>query len=118
MDKYTAAKELVTMPLTVVKNFLESINNLDFAKAREYVSNDLQFLGVLGNVDGADDYFAQMEKMQLKYDVRKMFASDADVAVFYEIKMGEEKVLAAGWYGFKHEKINRIQVVFDPRKVL
>jgi hypothetical protein len=118
MDKYTAAKESATRPLTVVKTFLEAINKLDFQTARDCVSNDMQFLGVLGNVEGADEYFRQMEKMQLKYDVRKMFASDADVAVFYDITMGNEKVLAAGWYGFKHEKINRIQVVFDPRKVL
>ena len=118
MDRYTTAKESANKSTTVVKTFLDAINNLDFEKARECVSPNLQFMGVMGKVDGADAYFEQMKKMQLKYDIRKIFSSEADVAVFYDIKMGEEKILAAGWYGFKNDLIRTIQVVFDPRKVL
>lgn len=118
MDKYTTAKEAATKPVTVLKDFLDALNARDFEKARECVTNDVQFMGVLGTVDGIDAYIGQMEEMQLKYAVRKMFSSDQDVAVFYDITMGEEKIFAAGWYSFKNDKINRIQVIFDPRKVI
>jgi SnoaL-like protein len=118
MDKYSIAKESVSKNLTVLRAFLDAVNNLDFKAARECVTNDLQFKGVLGEVNGADAYFEQMEKMQLKYSIHKMFSSDQDVAVFYDIKMGEHDILSAGWYSFKNDKINRIQVIFDPRKVI
>ena len=118
MDKYTTAKESTTKSTSVVKTFLDAINNQDFSKARECVSDDLKFIGVMGKVDGADEYFNQMQKMKLKYDIRKIFSSEADVAVFYDIKMGQETILAAGWYGFKDNLIKSINVVFDPRKLL
>jgi len=118
MDKYTLAKEAVNKPVVVLKDFLDAINAADFEKARQLTTNDMQFKGVLGSVNGADDYFAQMEKMQLKYAVHKMFPSDQDVAVFYEITMGDQKIDAAGWYTFKNDKVHLIQVIFDPRKVI
>jgi pentatricopeptide repeat protein len=118
MDRYATVKESTAKSTTVVRTFLEAINNLDFEKARECVADDLKFIGVMGNVDGADDYFDQMKDMKLKYDIRKVFSSENDVAVFYDIRMGEETILAAGWYGFKDNVIKTIHVVFDPRKVM
>jgi predicted ester cyclase len=118
MDKYASAKESTNKATSVVKSFLDALNKSDFQKAREFIHENLSFIGVLGKVDGADTYISQMEKMQLKYDIRKIFTNEPDVAVFYDIKMGEQNVFAAGWYSLDGDLIHTIRVVFDPRNVM
>ncbi|RYG00944.1 MAG: nuclear transport factor 2 family protein [Chitinophagaceae bacterium] len=116
MDSYAAAKETKNKSTSVVRTFLDAVTNHDFEKARSMVADDLKFIGVKATVEGADEYFNQMKQMKLKYDIRKVFSSENDVAVFYDIKMGDETVLAAGWYGFQGDLIKTIQVVFDSAK--
>lgn len=56
------AKEIVT-------DYINALNKEDFSKARTLVTEDLLFDGVLGQRHGAAEYFADMEKMKLKYEV-------------------------------------------------
>ena len=98
--------------------FLEALNDEDFEKAASYTTDDLVFIGVLGERHGADAYFDDMKKMKLKYAVQKAFADDNEVAVFYDIAMGGKSIFAAGWYTLSHEKIKSFKVIFDPRPLL
>ena len=101
-----------------VLSFLEALNAEDFQQAREYVSDDLSFVGVLGTRNGADAYFKDMQNMRFKYDIKKVFADGDDVCVLYDIDMGGTKIFTCGWYKVKEDKIESFQVVFDPRPVL
>lgn len=63
----------------VVTNYINALNKEDFSKARTLVTDDLFFDGVLGQRHGAAEYFADMEKMKLKYEVVKTFEDGEDV---------------------------------------
>jgi SnoaL-like protein len=102
----------------VVLAFVDALNRSDFQAARKCVTDDLKFQGALGTREGADVYFRDMERMQLKYSVKKVFADDADVCLFYDITMAKVTVFCAGWYRLSNGKIRSIRVVFDPRPVL
>lgn len=56
----------------IVLSFLKALNAEDFIMARNYVSNDFIFEGVLGSRNGSEAYFNDMEKMKLKYDIKKL----------------------------------------------
>ena len=101
-----------------VLSFIDALNNEDFAGARNYVSTDMIFEGVLGTRNGVDAYFRDMEKMRLKYNIQKVFKDGDDVCLFYNIEMSGKSIFAAGWYLTNDGKINSIRVVFDPRPLL
>lgn len=102
----------------VVLAFVDALNRSDFQTARSCTAEDLKFVGVLGSRDGADAYFHDMERMNLKYDVKKALADGDDVCLFYDITMGNVTVFCAGWYQLSNGKIRSFRVVFDPRPVL
>ncbi len=102
----------------VVLAFVDALNRSDFKAARKHVTDDLKFVGALGFRDGADAYFRDMERMRLKYDVKKALAEGDDVSLFYDVNMGNVTVFCAGWYRLSQGKIQSFRVVFDPRPVL
>jgi hypothetical protein len=73
---------------------------------------------VLGSRNGATAYFNDMEKMKLKYDVKKSFVSGNDVCLLYDITMSGITIFGCGWYHVQCNKINSLKVVFDPRPVI
>jgi len=107
----TNAKEIV---LACVK----ALNAEDFTAARKHVSDDFTFEGVLGSRNGAEDYFKDMSKMKLKYDVKKSFVDGDDVCLFYDLAMSGLTIFGCGWYRVGGDKIKSLKVVFDPRPVL
>ena len=98
-----------------VLRFINSLNEEDFATARECVTDDLTFTGVLGTRHGADAYFTDMERMKLKYNIRKVFADGNDVCLWYDVIMDNKPILSCGWYQLEQGRIHSFQVVFDPR---
>jgi len=98
-----------------VLRFINSLNEEDFATARECVTDDLTFTGVLGTRHGADAYFTDMERMKLKYNIRKVFADGNDVCLWYDVIMDSKPILSCGWYQLEQGRIRSFQVVFDPR---
>ena len=101
-----------------VFSFIESLNDEDFGRAAEFLDSDMKFEGVLGSRDGARAYITDMEKMKMKYDIRKLISEEEDVAVLYDIEMSGKKVLVSGWYHVVDGKIKSLRVIFDPRPVL
>lgn len=105
-------------PKEIVLGFVDALNRADFHAARECVADDLNFVGALGSREGADVYFRDMERMRLRYDVKKAFADGGDVCLFYDVTMSNVTVFCAGWYRLLRGKIQSFRVVFDPRPVL
>lgn len=105
------AKELVLA-------YIGAPNGQDFQTARKYVADDLSFDGVLGSHQGADVYFEDMERMRLKYDVKKIFVDGNDVCVLYDVTLSGASLFTCGWYRVEAGKIRSLKVIFDPRPVL
>lgn len=113
--------EIVTSVISAketVLAFIKAMNKEDFKAARVYVHNDMRFQGVLGTRNGAEEYFKDMEKMRLKYDVKKIFFDEDEVCLFYEIQMAGQTIFSCGWYKVEDGKIDSFRVIFDPRPVL
>lgn len=102
----------------VVLAYLQALNDEDFTTARTYVTDALTFEGVMGSRHGADEYFRDMEKMKLKYKIRKIFSDNDEVCVLYDIAMQGKDIFSCGWYKLAGGKINWFRVVFDPRPLL
>jgi predicted ester cyclase len=104
---------------TTVLAFIDALNKEDFKAAKAQVNDDLTFIGVMGTRNGADAYFADMEKMKLKYEVKKAIAEGEEVGLQYDIDMGGGvTIFAIGWYSLVQGKISTFKVVFDPRALL
>jgi limonene-1,2-epoxide hydrolase len=102
----------------VALSFIEALNKEDFKTARNYLTDDMKFEGVMGTRDGAEAYIADMERMKFKYNIKKVFADADDVCLFYDINMGNATLFCCGWYKIADAKINWFKVVFDPRPLL
>lgn len=101
-----------------VLSFVAFINEEDFTSAKELASDLLHFDGVLGQRDGKDAYFKDMEKMKMKYEVVKAFVDGQDVCLLSNITSGGVVMFTCSWYQLENGKIKSLKVVFDPRPVL
>jgi SnoaL-like domain len=111
MNSPNSAKDVVIALIT-------AINNEDFAAARKQLTDDLQFIGVLGSRDGGDTYIADMERMKMKYDIRKVFADGDDVCVLADITLAGKTIFNCGWYQLAGNHVKSLKVLFDPRPLL
>lgn len=102
----------------IVLDFIKAMNDFDYEKARTFVMDDFNFVGVLGTRNGAEAYFNDMQKMKFSYNVLKSFADGNDVCLFYDIDMGGKAIFCCGWYQLQNDKIKSFRVVFDPRPLL
>ena len=98
--------------------FINALNNEDFGVARNLLTDDMSFVGVMGTRDGGDVYIQDMSKMRFKYDVQKVFVDGNDVCLWYTIDMSGTKILSSGWYVTANGKVKSLNVVFDPRTLL
>jgi len=111
MEHENSAKEAVLA-------FIRALNDEDFELAKRYVNDDISFVGVMGSRQGADAYFRDMERMRLKYDVKKVFVDGRDVCLFYDLNISGTNVFGCAWYQVEDGRIHSLRVVFDPRPVL
>lgn len=111
MESISDAKE-------VVMSFVKALQNEDFKAARSYVNDTMSFLGPLASREGAEAYFKDMERMRLKYDIKKVFVEGDDVCLLYDFSTGPITLFGCGWYHVENGKINSLRVVFDPRPIV
>ncbi|MBE7176379.1 MAG: nuclear transport factor 2 family protein [Mucilaginibacter polytrichastri] len=97
---------------------IKAINEEDFAAGRKQVHDHMKFVGVLGERDGGDAYFGDMEKMKLKYAIKKTFTEGDDVCLLYDLNMKGTIIEGCGLYHVTDGKIDHLKVIFDPRAVL
>ena len=97
----------------IVLYFIKAINEEDYTKASTYTSASMDYDGILGTLHGANTYFSELEKMRIKFDIKKAFADEDDVCLFYEANVGGCMVPACGWYHLKDDKIVSSKIIFD-----
>ncbi len=101
----------------IVSRFIQFLNDEQFDQAKNLADESLEFKGVLGERHGAESYFADMQKMKLKYDIHEIISEGEWVSVLYDVVISGKKIYTAGWYQVYNGKIRNIKVIFDPRPV-
>jgi hypothetical protein len=96
-------------PKETVMSFIKGLNDKDFKAAREYVTDDMRFIGVLVSSDGADVYFDNIRHMKFKYNIKEAFEEGNEVCLFYDVDMGGKTIFCCGWYLVKDGKINSMK---------
>jgi hypothetical protein len=102
----------------IVMSYVKALNDEDFKTARQYVSDNLSFAGPLATLNEADAYFKDMERMRLKFEIKKVFVDSEDVCLLYDLKAGPKTLFGCGWYHLEQGKISSIRAIFDPRPIL
>lgn len=102
----------------VVLSFIKAINDEDFSESGTYLSENMTFTGPLGTRNGAKEYMADMERMKFKYKIKRIFHKEFDVCILCDVNISGVVVLCCNWYHVAEDKIDSLQVIFDPRPVL
>jgi limonene-1,2-epoxide hydrolase len=102
----------------VVISFIKALNDEDFNLARRCVNDKISFVGPMGSRQGAEAYFHDMERLRLKYQVKKVFVDGNDVCLLYDLTISGVTVFSCGWYRVESGKIQSLKVVFDSRPIL
>lgn len=114
----TAMKSQHTDAREVVLSFIDALNKEDYQSARQCLSDDFTFKGVMGTRNGADAYMKDMEKMKFKYDLKKAAVEGNDVSLLFDFTQKGITLQASGWYHLNDGKIHDYTVIFDPRPLL
>ncbi|NML20989.1 nuclear transport factor 2 family protein [Pseudoflavitalea sp. G-6-1-2] len=104
--------------LNIVQQFMNALNNEDWAKAEALLTPDFKFAGVMGSREGASNYMEDMSRMKIKYNIHQVFENGNDVAVLCDYDMNGQSIFGCSWYQLRGDKINLLRVVFDPRPLL
>jgi hypothetical protein len=102
----------------VVLGLGKALNDENFQIARGFVSDDMKYIGPFGVRDGAEAYLHEIQRLRLKFGIRKVFVDDQDVCAFYDIAVSGIIVFACGWFHVKAGKVSSLRVTFDPRPLL
>jgi hypothetical protein len=111
------------MPNTgdILKNFYAAVMKRDLKSARNYLNDELIFLGLFDTYHSADEYIAALTKLlqiTVRLDVKKIIAEGNDAAVFLELETkapAAATTLVAEWHQVKNEKISHVESAFDGR---
>ncbi len=111
-------KNVSQNPKSIVLSFIREVNQHDFASARKYVSDSLQFYSVMGEQQGANAYFTEIKNLQPEYDLKNIFCEGDDVCLVYNFHVSGMIILGCGLYHVKNNKIDCLKIIFDPRPLL
>jgi hypothetical protein len=103
---------------SLVSGLADALNEHDLIRAKNYLADDLHFIGVFGPaIEGADAYLDAMGHLRAKQTILKSVVERDDVACFYELSLPSRpdiKLFGCGWFRISNERISSIRVVFDP----
>jgi YHS domain-containing protein len=103
----------------VVERFRKALYEGDSPTARRLLADDLSFDGPAAHVTGAEAYLratAHAVAAVQRVETRKVFADDADVAVFYDLHLNHPTVPSitiADWFHVEGDRIVSIHSILD-----
>jgi hypothetical protein len=101
----------------ILKQFYAAVVRRDFTAARQYLADDLMFVGIFETYPSADDYIKALSglmQITIRLDVKKIIAEGEDAAIFFELQT-KAPAEVAEWHQFKDGKIVHAQSAFDAR---
>jgi hypothetical protein len=109
-------------PKEIVMEFLDALQRKDFESARNYVSDNVSYIGPLNSFNRAEPYFKYIEHLNLpKLDIKKVFTEGShDVCILWEVNYSTPPatIFVSAWYQVYDGKISSMRLVFDPRPFL
>jgi limonene-1,2-epoxide hydrolase len=109
-------------PKEIVMEFLDALQRKDFESARNYVSDNVSYIGPLNSFNRAEPYFKYVEHLNLpKLDIKKVFTEGShDVCILWEVNYSTPPatIFVSAWYQVYDGKISSMRLVFDPRPFL
>lgn len=109
----------MTDSATTAATYFEAWRNRDFARLRTVLAADVDFVGPLASVQGADACLKGLEGMSrimTGLDVRKIFTDGDDVLTWFDLSTSiADPVPVANWMHVTDGKIDQIRVAFDAR---
>jgi ketosteroid isomerase-like protein len=102
----------------LVSGLADALNEHDLIRARNYLADDLHFVGVFGPaIEGVDAYLDAMERLRARQTILKSIVEHDDVACFYELSLPARpdiKLFCCAWFKISNHRISSIRAVFDP----
>jgi ketosteroid isomerase-like protein len=105
----------------VLKKFYAAVAKHDVAAARQYLADDLVFVGLFETYPNAAAYIAALTgllSITTRLEVRTIIAEGEEAAVFFELDTtapAEATTLVAEWHKIKDSKIFWVRSAFDGR---
>ncbi len=106
---------------TILKDFYTTVIKRDLAAARNYLAEDLVFVGLFETYRSPEEYLAALAgllQITVRLDIKKIIAQGSDAAIFFELETkapAEATTLVAEWHQIKEGKIFHVESAFDGR---
>lgn len=105
----------------VLKNFYDAVRKRDLTAARDYLADDLRFVGLFETYSDAEAYLKALTgllEVTTRLDVKRIIAQGNDAAVFFELDTKapvEATTLVAERHEIRNGKIVYVESAFDGR---
>lgn len=115
---------MMTTNLKDIANcYFESWKKQDFEKIRSILSEDVNFVGVMGEAEGVDACIKGMQGLAniiTDIVIQHMWIDESNILTWYELYTSKspKSLTVANWCHIENDKIKKIRVTFDPRPLL
>ncbi len=106
---------------TILSPFYDAVQARDMARARSYLADDMEFIGLFETYPNADAYiatFTQLMSIVTRLDVKVIVGEGDNAAIFMDMVTGPPApatTLVAEWHEVRNGKIVRARSAFDGR---
>ena len=106
---------------TILNDFYTTVIKRNLAAARNYLAEDLVFVGLFETYRSPEEYLAALTgllQITVRLDIKKIIAQGSDAAIFFELETkapAEATTLVAEWHQIKEGKIFHVESAFDGR---
>jgi ketosteroid isomerase-like protein len=112
----------MTIATDAASAYFQAWHAKDSSILRPYLAEDVEFIGSMAHVNGADEYARSIQPLfeaTTQLAVKHVFADGDDVLTWFEMQIGTAPVTpVANWCHVDGGLITRVLVVFDPRGML
>lgn len=104
-----------------LKSFYAAVIKRDFIAARQYLADDLLFVGLFETYRGPDEYLKSLTglmQITVRLDIKTIIAEQNEAAIFFELETkapAKATTLVAEWHQVKNGKIYHVESAFDGR---
>lgn len=114
----------MTMSLTNIANsYFNSWKAHDFKTIRTLLSENITFIGSLGEAHGVDECINGLQGLagiMTDIVIQHMWIDESDIMTWYELHTKEtsKPLPVANWCHVENGKITKIRVIFNPRPLV
>lgn len=107
----------------IANSYFKSWKAHDFETIRSLLSDNITFIGALGEANGIDECVNGLQGLTsiiTDLVIQHMWVDEFDILTWYELHTTKtSKPLAvANWIHIENDKITKIRVTFDPRPLM